>query len=315
MKAQIFALKGQASLCADIQDLLRDNVYRKIEVEQKVFDDEDRDQGAVLKMGRAYFRLLTASMVRVDDFSLEVENSLGKWGYWGYTGEQGEYFVRLGDQLRTKVFPSVAVMDRMVMVPAGIHEAFDVPTGFEYLFRPLDLHGVLLVNFDERKAVEDAVLKVAAQVSREVVTIGRRQMQVRDIRTPDLAELSELLHVGGDYLGGLEAEIVRPVPKLALDVTGQPVTLGTWSPVALQVRNESDYPLTDVRAQIRGPRNTMRGPFTQYLDFSSGDVADRTLRFEVRAQAAPFCPLEVLFLSDDAVQGFTFPIPLILDVA
>lgn len=62
-----------------------------------------------------------------------------------------------------------------------------------------------------------------------------------------------------------------------------------------------------------GPR--LRGWYGPALDFSSGDTEDRTLRFEVRAQAAPFCPLEVLFLSDDAVQGFTFPIPLILDVA
>jgi len=137
---------------------------------------------------------------------------------------------------------------------------------------------------------------------------------VRDIRTPALADLSELLHVAGDYLGGLEAEIVKPVPELALDVTGEPLRLGAWSSVTLDVRNESGYPLGAVRAQIRGPRNTLRRPIAQYLDFSSGAAEDRTLRFEVKAQAAPFCPLKVMFLSDDAAQGFTFPIPLILDV-
>ncbi len=315
MKAQIFSLKGQVSLRRDIQDLLEDHLYRKIEVEHKIFDDEERDQDAVLETGRIYFRLLAASMVRVDDFSLEVEDTLGKWGYWGYTGERGEYFVRLGERLRTKVFPSVAVMDRMVMVPDGIHEAFDVPMGFSYLFRPLDLHGVLLVDFDDKKAVEDAIVTVAAQLGQEIVSIGRRHMYVRKIRTPDLVDLGELLHVAGDYLDRLKAEIVKPVPKLALDAVGQTVRLEAWSTVALEVRNESDYQLGAVRAQIRGPRNTIRGSFAQYLDFSSGDAEDRTLRFEVRAQAAPFCPLEVLFLSDDAVQGFTFPIPLILDVA
>lgn len=314
MKAQIFSLKSQASLRRDIEDLLQEHLYRKIEVKNRIVDKKDWDTKAGLKTGRAYFRLLAASMVRVDDFSLEVENSLGKWGYWGYTGEGGEYFVRLGDQMRAKVFPSVAVMDRMVMVPEGIHEAFDVPTGFSYLFRPLDLHGVLLVDFDDPKAIQDAVIKVAGQLAREFVTIGRRHMYVRDIRTPDLADLSRLLHVDGDYLGRLEAEIVRPVPRLALAVTGEPVRLEEWSPVTLEVRNESDYPLGDVRAQVRGPRNTMRGPVAQYLDFSTGDAADRTLRFEVRAQAAPFCPLEVTFLSDEAVLGFTFPMPLILDV-
>jgi hypothetical protein len=314
LKAQIFSLKGQTSLRRDIQDLLEDNLYRKIEIEHKVFDDENWNENAGLELGRAYFRLLTASMVRVDDFSLEVENSLGQWGYWGYTGERGEYFIRLGDQLRTKVFPSVAVMDRMVMVPYGIHDAFDAPTGFSYLFRPLDLHGVLLVDFDNKKAIADAVAMVATQLGREIVTIGRRHMYVRKIRNPDLVDLGELLHVAGDFLGRFKAEIVKPVPKLALNVTGQPVRLEAWSQVALEVRNESDYELETVRAQIRGPRNVMRGPFAQYLDFSSGDAEHQTLRFEVRAQAAPFCPLEVLFLSDEAAQGFTFPIPLILDV-
>lgn len=313
MKAQIFSLKRQASLRRDIEDLLQENLYRKIEVKNRIVDKKDWDRRAGLKIGRAYFRLLAASMVRVDDFSLEVENSLGRWGYWGYTGERGEYFVRLGDQMRAKVFPSVAIMDRMVMVPDGIHEAFDVPTGFSYLFRPLDLHGVLLVDFDDRKAIQDAVVKVADQLAREFVTIGRRHMYVRDIRTPDLADLSKLLHVAEDYLGRLEAEIIRPVPRLDLAVTGEPVRLDEWCPVTLEVRNASDHPLGAVRAQVRGPRNTMQGPMAQYLDFS-GDAGDRTLRFEVRAQAAPFCPLEVMFLSDDIAQGFTFPIPLILDV-
>ena len=306
MKAQIFFLPSQMELCREIEILLEDNLYQRIKVERKVFDDDHSNPEASLEIGRSYFRLLSASMVRVNDFSLEVENSRGKWGYWGYTGEKGEYFVRLGDRLRTKVFPSVAVMDRMVMVPEGIHDAFDVPTGFSYLLRPLDLHGVLVVDFDDSKAIEDAVVKVAAQIRREIVNIGRRHMYVRKTRIPDLVDLSELLHVAWDFLRGFEKEIVRPAPEFLLKVTSGPVRLAEWSEVVLEVWNESEYKLGTMRAQIRAPRHVMRGPFTQYLDFPSGEAEHQTLRFEVRAQVLPYCPLEVLFLSDDAAQAFTF---------
>ncbi len=314
MKAQIFALKSQTALCREIQLLLEDYLYRRIEVELKIFDDDDPNQNASLEIGRAFFRLLGASMVRADDFSLEVESSLGEWGYWGYTGDSGKYFVRLGDRLRTKVFPSVAIMDRMVMVPEEIHDALDVPTGFSYLFRPLDLHGVLLVDFGDQIAIQEAIVKIGGELRKEIVGIGRRHIYVRRTRTPDLVDLSGVLHVSVDFLKELEGEIVKLVPTLSLDVTSGPVRLGTWSQVRLEVRNESGHELGIMRVQIRAPRNVMRAHFVQHLDFSSKELECQTLQLDVKPQVAPFCPLEVRFLSDDVAPIFTFPIPLILDV-
>ena len=75
---------------------------------------------------------MKASTIAVGDFTIETEYEEGSWGY--YWDAETDYLVRLAYDYRGSVFPSVAVMNRMVMVPRDIHQAFDVPNDFSYLF-------------------------------------------------------------------------------------------------------------------------------------------------------------------------------------
>lgn len=310
MKAQIFSLKSQKKVCHQIEALLRSNFYRDIEVERRVYDG--KNETTAREIGRSYLELMRASTIRVGSFSVDAEYEEGSWGH--YWDPKGEYFLRLRRDLRTKVFPSVAIMSRMVMVPNVVHQAFDVPADFAYLFRPLDLQGVDLTDFGDTDAIQRAVVRVAAQIRKEIVSIGRRHMSLQGTQSPDVEELARLLGVDEDFVEELRHEIVRPTPRLIPKVTSKPVRLNSVSQVMLEIRNESENALGAVRVQIRAPWRVMRAPLAQYLDFGPGKAMHQTIEFEVVPKTTPYCPLEVLFLLDDATHDIAPPVPLILDV-
>jgi len=312
LKAQIFSLESQDRVRRLIETLLRSDFYQRISVEHLIYDDNDKANAQ--RTGRSYLGLMKASTITVGDFTIETEDEAGHWGYYWDDSLVKKHFLRLSDELKTGVFPAVAIMDRMVMVPKGIHRAIDAPTDFSYLFRPLDLQGVLLVDFEDEEAIRRAILRVGGQIGAEIVSLGLRHMSVQGALTPDLEDLSQLLNVHLDFLQELRREILRPLPHLMPRVTSEPVRLLRGSQVTLEIRNDSGYALGTVRVQIRAPRRVMEAPLVRHLDFSSERTAHRIIEFEVVPQTIPYCPLEVLVLLDDTTHDPMPPIPLILKV-
>jgi hypothetical protein len=309
LKAQIFYLKSQQKLRRDIASSLRRIFYADIEIEDAMYDDENEAQ--IKKVGRSYLELMRASTVTVDGSFTIVEEHEERGYYW-YT--DGKYMLRLPKELKTRVFPAVAIMDRMVMVPREIHQAFEVPTDFAYIFRPLDVRGVVLADFTDRQTIDHAVLRVAAQIRKEIVSIARRHMSSQGMRSPDLEELSQLLDLDTDFLEELTEEIIGPSHHLVTEVTSKSPRLKQDSPVTLSIRNESADPLGTVRVQIRAPSGVMEAPLVDYLDFSPGKDKHRVIEFVVQPQAAPFCPLEVLFILENVSDDPLPPVALILNV-
>ena len=312
MKAQIFSLRDQDGARRVIEASLRRDFYQGIMVDHIIYDDKDK--GDARRTGGSYLRLLKASTITVGDFTIESEDAAGNWGYYWDDSLVKKHFLRLSDELKTGVFPAVAIMDRMVMVPLGIHRAIDAPTDFSYLFRPLDLHGVLLVDFEDGEAIRRAILRVGARIRAEIVSLGLRQMSLQRALAPDLEDLGQLLDVDLDFLQDLKQEILRPLPHLMPRVISEPVRLLRESRVTVEIRNESDYTLGAVRVQIRAPRRVMEAPLVRHLDFSLEGAANQSIEFEVVPQTIPFCPLEVLVLLDDSTYEPMPPIPLILRV-
>ena len=127
MKAVIFALEGQGELCRDIDNLLHRHFYERIQVEQRICKTDDR--GSIGNSGlELYLDLLKASTVRIGDFTLRVEQEPWKWGYIG--DKERDHFLQLLFNRRRYVFPGVAIMDRIVMVPQEVDKAFDVSEKF-----------------------------------------------------------------------------------------------------------------------------------------------------------------------------------------
>jgi hypothetical protein len=311
LKARVFLLNSQEKLYEKIKTSLS-CMYKGISVEPPIIY-EKADKAGKEQIGRSYLNLLKASMVKVrdHDITLYVEDELGQWGYWGGSGDKGVQYFRLKLQHRSKtdIFPSVAVMDRMVMVPEGIHHAFDVPKEFQYLFKPFDAwQGVILVDFRDDGAIRDAVERVGAQIRNEIAALVRRYIVARSTRTPELKDLSKLLDVDEDFLNGLGDEVLKPSSHLIPEIKGGPARLNTESRVTLEIRNESDDAPGIVRVQIRAPYNVMNGTLTRSVDFSSREIKHREIPFTVMPSTTPYCPLAVRLGEE------SFPIPLVLPV-
>jgi hypothetical protein len=314
VKAQVFTLKSQEALRRAIARSLR-AFYEDIEIEHRIYDEDSESK----RIGERYLHLLKASTVGVGAFSVEVEDQYGSWDYWDSRAdvERANYFLRLPHDAKEKVFPAIAIMNRMVIVPQGIGDALDVPTGFSYLLKPLDLQGVLAVDFEGRDAIQDAVMRVGAEIRAEIVSLASRQMAMNRIPTPDLEELSDLLGVHVDFMEGLQEDILSPMPQLTVGITSGPALLRRVSRVVLEIRNGAGQPAGVVGVQVRLPFNGLKEPPTRYsarLDFSGGD-GRHTVELDVFPRTVPYCPMEVMFQFDETVDAVSFPVPLILEVS
>jgi hypothetical protein len=324
MKAKIFYLSDEQraragkrdALAAELAGLLRKHIYSGIEVEElPVLDcDPEKAGGNAPAIAREYFDLLQASMVKVNDFCISVEDPEGSPWYMGY---EGPVAVTLRKELLDSVLPAVAVMGRMVMLPQRIQDALDCPMGFTCFPKPLDVQGVVLVDFRDAKSKLSAVQQVEEQLSSDIVRLCRRYMSVNKIHQPEFDEtLAEMIGADRDYLESHRDEILTVSVELEPKVVSGPVRLGQRSRVEIEIRKPPEKALGPVRVQVAGPLDAMPAPFVAELNFSAEGEAAQRIEFEVTAQAPPFCPLEVIFEPGEVADACPpFPIPVILDVA
>jgi hypothetical protein len=321
MKAKIFYLNQQQNLFGEIARLLKQYVYADIDVLPQNINDMYPDilmNDQELFITQSYANLLMASMVKVDDFKVYVEDRYGHWWYMGHLGGYVGYedhVLRIARDSIASLFPAVALMDRMVLLPQGIYEAFDKSRRFSYFPKPLDLQGVLLVDFRDHRAIEEAVRQVGAHLKIEIAKLCRRYMAVNRILQPDFDDLTKILRIDKRFFEQYQSEIYTPPVKLIPKVVSDPVQLAKRSQVVLEIQNESEVAVGRVRVQVRAPSGTLTAPVAEYLDFSAGNKQIQTIRFEVIPSMTPYCPLEVLFVPDELGQMYTtFPIPVVLEV-
>jgi hypothetical protein len=336
MKAQIFFLKSQDDYRKEIEPLLRRYVFEDIGVERLMIGDDYCQASPAWEHKNCllYVELLKASMIKVDNFDVVVGDDRGNWCYMGgghWLGHEEGYsyssylgsargwaasYLKLFQNSLNSIFPAIAVMDRMVMVPHGIHEAFEKSRDFSWFLKPLDLNGVLLVDFEAAESVRESVQQTGLWVKREIAKLCRRHMSARRIRKADFRELGALLSVDEKYLEQQEGNIFAPAIQLTPRIVSGTAQLERTSQVAVEIQNCSELTLERVRVQVKGPRGVLRAPVVNILDLPAGVLGSRTIQFEVFANAYPYCPLEVLFELNEISETYTtFPIPLILEVS
>lgn len=315
MRAQIFYLEHQQDMRDELASLLREYVYKNIQVEPSGIRFDQMSEGnRQWSAALAYLNYLKSSMIKVDDFRILVEGSYGYSWYLGYEGET-THLLKLHPDSVDAVLPAVAVMDRMVMLPQGIREAFDTSREFSFFPRPLDLQGVLMVDFDEPPAIREAVRQVGVQVKSEIEKLCRRYMFVNKILRPDYDDLARLLKIDKRFFTLFEDELFQPSVVLTPRIINGPARRGQRTQIILEIQKESEDALGIVNVQVRGPSDTLAVPVAEYLDFSAGNSQIQEIQFEIFPNAYPYCPFEVLLVPNDTNKKYTpFPIPLILDV-
>lgn len=313
MNAQIFFLMQQKEACREIPALLRKHLYEEIGIQQLDVD------GYGWQTARTYMNLLRASMVAEDHFRIGVEESNRRLWYLGYEDQrwyENWHALKISRSAMGEIFPAVAVMDRMVMLPHTFQKAFDTSRDFSFFPKPLDLQGVLLVDFQDRRAISEGVRQIGLQIKSEVAKLCRRYMFIHGYRTshPDFSELARMLSIDKGFFERYEEEIFVPSVKLTPSIVSGAARLGKQSKVTIEIQNESEDAVGQVRVQVRGPAGTLPKPVSEYLDFSSGKAQIQQITFIAKPNAL-LCPLQVTFEPEDPGQKYSpFPITVILDV-
>ena len=324
MIAKIFSLESQKDSCDEIESLLRRYVFEGIQVQRLSISDDYKEESESLEGIHChwYLNLLKASMIKVDDFTIVVEDGQGNWWYWGSEGYgygghlNGAKFLKILRDSMSSVFPAVAIMDRMVMVPQGIHEAFDKSREFSWFLKPLELGGVLLVDFQNPESVLDGARQIGMRLKEEIGKLCARHMLARKIPRRDFDDLATLLNVNKKYLEQHQEEIFVSAVKLTPRIVSGPAPLESSSRVILEIQNESKNVLERVHVRVRAPFGVLKAPVVETLDFHVGEAGTRRIQFEVVPKASPYCPLEVFFALSEMNHVYSpFPIPVILDVS
>jgi hypothetical protein len=321
MKAAVFYLDSQDSYYRDIRRALEEHIFPGIDIDRYVISSsygpasELREHEAC----RLYLRMLRACMIRVEDFRILVGNPPYSWCYLGYESDSEHLFANrvLGiprANLRA-IFPAVAVRDRMVMVPNGIHDALEGAARLPWFLKPLDLQGVTLVDFAKPSFVRDAMEDVGRHLEREIIKLCARHAQMTKLQRPEFDELAKLLAIDISYLKRHERDIMASLIRITPRILSDPVRLGQASAVVLEFTENSGNTLKQVEVHVKGPRGTLEGPVGASVDFTLDDQDSRLLRFDVTAQVRPYCPLEIRFESRGTSDSYAaFPVPVILDV-
>jgi hypothetical protein len=317
MKTRIFILEGQIALAKSISSMFRDEIHRDIDVEYVEIDPKyNRDSDLQMHYQcRDYIRLLRTSFIVSNLFDIVVKNDWEtQWCYFGlgYAGDFGGYCFELKHMQMTALFPAVAIMDRIVMLPEEFHTRLSAhPRTFLSMARPLELGGIELVEYQAAGALKQAVQRVAAQLRREWRGLCHRQMAIRQLFKPDFEELSRLLKV--DF-GILESnKLFSPDISLGASVVAGKAIEGTLSHITLELRNSGDRALRNVHVRVKAPIGTLVSPFSKMVDLLPPQAA--SIEIELTPSIAPCCPLEVFVdYEDEPLDMQSVQIPVLVDV-
>ena len=320
MNVQIFYLKNQEQedLHKKLVRLLKEHVFEDeyILIEHGAIS-EDYNKGSKEeehKDARSYMNLLKVSMIMTGDIIIDVSDGRGGHCYMGYW-EEGLNILELSHKSMTSAFPAVAVMDRMVMLPKGIHEALSGSDKFLWLLKPLEVGGLVLVDFSNLESVREGAQQVGIWLKTEIGKLCRRQMLALKSSRPDFEKLATMLEMDKKYFEKHESELLKSMVKLTLKKVSGPVQFEKSSEVAFDIQNESEETeLKRVRVLVRAP-DTLEPLVTKTLDFPPREAQRIQFEFDAKAQH-PICPLQVLFDVSETSQKYPpFSLPLILEVS
>jgi hypothetical protein len=317
MKADIYYLRGQLNVAKAVAGLFREVLYKNVDVQYFEIDARySRNSSSTMhELCRNYLRLLRASFLTSDPFAIVIRND--RETQWCYLGDDNQspsgYCFELNHMNMPSLFPAVALLDRIVMLPEEIHAGLRAhPRTLLSLARPLEIGGVDLVDYSTESGRTQSVQRVAKQIKLELRSLCYRHMAVHGLYTPDFEELGRLLNV--DSLMLESGDLFLPDVQLEVSVEKSRALVGAPSTVVLAIRNVGGRPLRNVRVRVRAPHNALTMPVSEILDI----IPPNTARLEVGLcpVIAPYCPLELLFShGDDPTLIPSMPIPVSIEVA
>lgn len=327
MKAKIFYIeKLQEDLCEAIATQLRNVIDMNIKIEEIAIPENYNFHSSkeTHKKMDLYVRMLRGAMIKINDFNIRLEYNSSNWCYLG--SEHGEYTsyyshsITLKEEQIKSIFPGVAIMNRMILLPSGVDVIFNDlhKDDFNFLFKPIDLQGVSLIDLEDSLRLKNILNEIKKLLDTEIAKYCNRYIELKKSPKPDYDELSDLLDVKKNYLQKLEPEILVSHLKITPSTSNKKIPLGKETTIKVDFLKETEISIDEVYIEIRAPFSVLKEKvIKKSLQFLSNSKESQSVEFEVTPTAYPFCPLEIRFNFNEIKYGnnpIPFPKSLILEV-
>ncbi len=330
MKAKIFYIAGdQDRIFKDLVHLLR-NVYENIQVVGYPIDkniDKNTWDKEVHSYCEQFIRLLRKSILTINDFSIVIKRKTDteNWFYLGYEYNKFEslflkYLELYNDKL-VSIFPSVAILNRMVILPKSISELFAKEKfrdpKFDYLIKPFELQGVKLIDFNYRNPedIKDHFVDIHHQLKNEIKQYFARYYQQIAVPRPNLGKLFELLDIDRSYYLLNQKEFDTQNINFIIETDSSSLKKDRKSKVRLKIINRcTGIELNTIHLELKGPSECLAEPISKNIVFDETDASCH-IEFDIKPITGPYLPIELKFTPAEATQNINFfPIPYILNV-
>lgn len=260
MEAEIFYLKDDDGSIPLLKELLRTHIYPNIKLTLHEFEKSGyvRDMSQV---GLRYVKLLQASIPPEKGLELNFKK-LATFGYRFYLECYYAFnFFSYGHSNWTKelnniFFPAVAIRNRMLLIPGSLGEQLKCGNIISTPFYPFEMGGVLEVNFGDKNALNEALVKVGKSLNTELRRELKSYAVHQNLRDINLSEIAEDLGVDMMFIQhSLKAEAIEHIVynQLKCEFNLKKVSLNRWNKVMLAIANKSDMNLSDLTVEISGP--------------------------------------------------------------
>lgn len=257
MKAEVFYYGGEAPTVVNrIAERLSRHLFEGIQVVSTAIESSRGDRQLMANMHHSaerYVRLLLAATPVHMGLRLHVSNLI-VYGFYVY----GSYFgriTRFEQHEFRKLFPAIAIQDRMVLVSEQLgHELTGGHQGG--LFRAIDMGGVLQINFDDPEQLDAAILTVRDALRVEVVQAVRQYLSYRAGGSANADTAAEELGLDPGFVREALNELVGSsdsYKQVTCEFAPVGLALNRWTRVTITIRNESNVALDDLVVQVSGP--------------------------------------------------------------
>lgn len=326
-KAKIFYLENcQEKLAKDLQRSLRQIIYSNLDIDL-ICIEKDMDSGKVNRTkAEDYLQLLKAAIVKTKNFSLAVFVEHKGFWYMGNEADQkksefGDYHFGVDSNNLEHIFPAIAIMDRMVMLPIGITGVLEsYPDDLQWLFKPLDNCGVELVDFENQAHVNNSINRVNKTLIVEISRYCNRYMHINKIFEPDNSDffdkISTLLNIDLGFLNYHRNKLLLKLAELSVVWPTQKLKLKQKNQVHLQFKKETKEFSGTLYVEVKSPPNTLiNSPVKEEFYFRENQELYE-ITFNAEPQAVPFLPLEILMYGGNEEIEMSYPhlFQVVLDV-
>jgi len=297
MNAEIFCHYDQEARVQSIESRLPKLVYSGIKVTR--LEAAKRPglwdkTGAYSKAAR-YVQLLLAAIPPDRGLAMGVQDLY--YGFYMYSQYFGQYR-NFQEEGARELFPAVAVNDRMVLVPHQLGKRLTGSDGIS-LFRPLEMGGLLEVDFDQPESIDRALLKIGDMLRTEAVQMVRQYSSYHPNIDINVSEMARELGFETPFLEeALKRQARQSVfyGDLTCEFTETHFPMNRWTRVGVKISNSSDVGLHGLSVGIKGPVRILPEGIETNVPAKSSVQIDVSMRPNEEGEF----PVEVVFsLAED----------------